>query len=396
MQSAIGLLGGSFNPIHIGHIAMAEAAVRALSLEQMILMPAGDPPHKPEGVADKWDRLAMARLACEGRFAVSAMEAERPGKTYTVDTLLALKEQFPGRPIVMLIGADTLREIAGWKDARRVFSLCTFAVFGRGDEAPGDVPFAVTTRMEAEIPDISATQIRTRVHAGLPLCGLVPPRVEDYIGQKRLYDPPKLLSREEMLERLSKTLSAKRFSHSLGVEQTMRKLAKRFGYDIERAALAGLLHDCAKNMPYEEMLAIIRETGLCVDDMRCASRELLHAPIGLQVARAAYGVTDPEILRTIYYHSTGHAPMEALDKLLCVADMSEPGRWISEAVGRVRKAAARDLDEAVIRTLQVKISHVRKQGKPLHPDTEAALRAVIARAHGRRQTRPDINGEGNA
>jgi len=375
-QPSIGLLGGSFNPIHFGHLAMAEAAVKALSLSTLIIMPAGDPPHKSTELADKYDRLEMVRLAAADRYAVSAMEVERPGKTYTVDTLDALAQAHPGSRIVMLIGADTLAEISGWREAARVFSLCRFAVFARDGLSLPAVPGADIIRLPDEVPDMSSSQIRARVGQGLSLDGFVPPLVSDYIGEKRLYGPPPRMPYPEMRAHLSAVLPQRRYMHTLGVERTMRKLAKRWPYNTERAALAGLLHDCAKGMSLGELRRTALDAGLHVDGGRMESRELLHAPVSAQVARAVYGVTDPDVLRAIWYHNTGAIPMHTLDKLLCVADMTEPSRRTNEKISRLRKLAMSDLDEAARETLRLKLAHVRQQGRRAHPDTEAAILTV--------------------
>ncbi|MCL1795933.1 MAG: nicotinate (nicotinamide) nucleotide adenylyltransferase [Clostridia bacterium] len=373
MQPSIGLLGGSFNPIHYGHLAMAEAAVRALSLSAMIIMPAGDPPHKSVGLADKYDRLQMARLAAGDLYAVSALEVERPGKTYTVDTLDALAKLYPGFSAAVLIGADTLTEISGWQDSARVFTLCRFVVFGRNGLPLPDVPGADIIRLPDIIPDISASQIRARVRRGQSLDGYVPPSVADYIGEKRLYDPPARMPYPEMRAHLSGVLPSKRYLHTLGVENTMRKLANHWQYNAERAALTGLLHDCAKGLSFDELRKTAAEAGLHIDSRRMESCELLHAPVGAQLARAVYGVTDPEILRSVWYHSTGACPMNDLDKLLCVADMTEPGRRANDQINRLRKLSMRDLDEAARETLALKLAHVAQQGKAAHPDTERAI-----------------------
>lgn len=358
-------------------MAMAKAAMESMALERMLIMPAGDPPHKLEGIASKEERMRMVELACKGTpFEPSALEIQREGKTYTVDTLKALSAQHPGASIVMLIGADTLREISGWRHAEQVFSLCTFAVFARDGLSLPEVPGARIVHMDAVIPDISSTVVRARIERGDSLDGYVPQAVIDYIGKKRLYNPPKRMPGRAMRDRLARTLPQRRYQHSLGVEQTMRMLAMRFGYNSEQAALAGLLHDCAKGMTLLEMQEVVEAAGMHVSADRLGSRELLHAPASAQLAKSIYGVTDPEVLRAIFYHNTGCVPMESLDKLLCVADMTEPNRRLNAEIASLRAVAGRDLDEAVCMTLRLKIEHVKRLGKWLHPETERALSAM--------------------
>jgi nicotinate-nucleotide adenylyltransferase len=376
MREAIGVLGGTFNPIHCGHLAMAEAAQEALHLTQTILMPAGDPPHKRKGLAKKRRRLQMVKLAAEGRFAVSDLEIERSGKTYTVDTLTALRAQHPDADLWMIIGADTLHEIKNWRDAPRVFTLCRFAVFARGGLSLPEVPGAQVTRIETPIPGISATEIRARVHRGASLSGLTPPEVIRYIGLNRLYDPPVRLSDKAMRARLKKDLSEARYRHVMGVEAAMRALARRWDYDEKRAALTALLHDCAKDLSLEAMLRLVDDNGEPTDPQRRTLRELLHAPAGAAMARAVYGVTDPDVLAAIAAHNTGRPHAGTLDKLLWLADMTEPGRKGRPWMATLRETAMKDINQAAYLAMRQKIAFIEADGKRVHPDTAAAYAAL--------------------
>lgn len=376
MRERIGLLGGSFNPIHFGHLEMAKAAQRALSLDRLIILPDGDPPHKAKGLAAKEDRLQMARLAAGDQFEVSSMEVDRPGKTYTVDTLEAILAESPETEVWMIMGADTLYDTPTWRRYPRVYELCRFAVFGRAGIPRQAVEDARVTWLDAEIKGLSATEIRRRVHEGKSIRGLTADAVIDYIGKKRLYDPPERMRRKEIVKRLRRDLPNGRFHHVMGVEETIKKLAERWGYDVKRARLAGLLHDCAKGMGLAEMQAFVDKMGEPVELARRGLPQLLHAPASATMARAVYGITDPDILRAIWYHNTGNTTPGLLDKLLWVADISEPGRKALEDVEAIRKVSCKDLDEAVRLTLGRKLAFVKMHGQGLHPDTVAALEAL--------------------
>ncbi len=376
MHETIGLLGGTFNPIHYGHLLMAEAALRELKLDRIILMPDGDPPHKNEDIAPKEDRLRMVKLAADGRFEVSAMEVDRPGKTYTVDTLEALHALHPDATFYVIIGADTLHEISRWRDAARVFTLCQFAAFAREGSPLVDIPGAEVVRLTSPIPEISATDIRQRVHRGYALEGLTPPVVADYIGACRLYDPPVQMSPKAIRKRLKDDLPSSRYRHVIGVADTIVALAKQHGYPEKRARLAGLLHDCAKAMSLDQMRATVDTYGVHVDPLRRQTRELLHAPASAAMARAVYGVTDPEILRAIWYHNTTRIGMSQLDKLLCLADMIEPSRKPQPWLPNLRLLAMQDLDAALLEMLRRKLAFIQLRGKDAHPDTAASLAAI--------------------
>ena len=185
----IGVLGGSFNPIHFGHLRLAEEAREALRLDRVLFIPALRRPHKPQhGLVDGRHRLAMVRLAIAGQpaFAVSDVELQRPGPSYTVDTLMTLRRQSGARArLFFLCGADTLQELKIWKDLDRVLQLCTFVVATR----PGYPwrPRRGLTRLTMTPLAISASDIRRRVAEQHSIRYLVPDAVERYIARHRLY-----------------------------------------------------------------------------------------------------------------------------------------------------------------------------------------------------------------
>lgn len=373
MRDGVALLGGSFDPIHEGHLAMARAAAAHPGVSRVVLMPDGDPPHKRPFASGR-DRLAMCRLAAGGEFDVSPMEIDRAGATYTVDTLEALRLENPCASLYVVIGEDTLAQLPTWRNAPRVYELCRFLVFSRGGTKPAPVPEgARVERLSAAIPGISSTVIRARVSRGQGLFGLVPPAVEDYIGAHRLYNPPPLLSEKQMRKRLRETLSASRMRHTEGVVETVRALAPRFEIDAEKAALAALLHDCAKGMTLPEMRRAADDLNMPVDSLRRQSTALLHAPVGAALARAVYGVTDPEILHAIRFHNTGCPGMSEMDKLLYVADMAEPGRKPYPGLSEIREAMQTDLDTAARLSMRRTLEYLNERGINPHPDTERAL-----------------------
>ena len=194
----IGLMGGSFNPIHCGHLNMGRAALESGLVEQVLFLPSGNPPHKRAGLEDKAHRLAMARLAVEGEagMEICTEEIDREGVIYTVDTLTILREKMPGCRFHYLIGADTLCVLHTWRRAEDVIRLCAFLVVMRPGEEEDKVLAAAErwramgadiSFLPARMMDISSTEIRARLEAGQRLCGLVPPKVEDYIQQNGLY-----------------------------------------------------------------------------------------------------------------------------------------------------------------------------------------------------------------
>ena len=194
----IGLMGGSFNPIHRGHIALARAALDSGKVERVLFLPTGNPPHKKEGLADKFDRLRMVELAVEHEagMAVCREEIDRDGVIYTVDTLAALKRKMPDCTLTYLIGADTLRALGTWRRVETVIERCKFLVMMREGETREEVIrlAGLWTQRGAQIDfldarkmDISSTQIREQIQKGLPFERLVPQAVADYIHEHGLY-----------------------------------------------------------------------------------------------------------------------------------------------------------------------------------------------------------------
>lgn len=173
---------------------------------------------------------------------------------------------------------------------------------------------------------------------------------------------------DEIRDKLKKALSQKRFKHSVGVMETAVKLASLYGVDEKKARLAGLLHDCAREMKAEEILKICDEKNIEIDNICAMQPKLLHGPVGTVVAREEYGIEDEEILSAIYCHTTGRKDMSALDKIIFLADYIEPGRDFS-GVEKVREAVFEDLDKGMVISLVTIIKHLVKKRELIQIDT---------------------------
>ena len=158
--------------------------------------------------------------------------------------------------------------------------------------------------------------------------------------------------------KLKKYLDEDRLWHTLGVMQMSASLAIRYDYPMERAQLAGLLHDCAKCIPAKKKLKICKENKIPVTDFEREHTFLLHAKVGAWVAREKYGMTDPEILSAITWHTTGKEDMTLLEKIVYVADYLEPKRDQAPNLGEIRKLAFIDLDRALLKILQDTLNYL--------------------------------------
>ncbi len=205
-----GVLGGTFNPIHLAHLRLGEVARESLGVERILFVPAGAPPLKPEAIAPAIDRLEMTRRATASNphFEVADLEVRRTGPSYTVDTLRTLSESSPSEPLWFILGSDALAEIDRWAEPAALFELANFAVVERpgwSDSLRALLPPTLATpfregphglihesgnelrRLEFDPLAISASDIRRRVAQRESIRYLVPDEVIDYIEKRQLY-----------------------------------------------------------------------------------------------------------------------------------------------------------------------------------------------------------------
>jgi nicotinate-nucleotide adenylyltransferase len=194
----LGIVGGTFDPIHLGHVAMAEAAADCAGLDQVVLLPASVPPHREAAVAPAEDRLAMTRIAVAGhpRLHVSDLELRRAGPSYTVDTLRTLARKRPGDELHLVLGWDAARDIRSWHQPDEVMRLGRLIVVSRpgypspttADLAAAGIDLARAVLCDVRTPDVDATDVRRMARADAGLEGLIHPGVEAYLRSRRLYD----------------------------------------------------------------------------------------------------------------------------------------------------------------------------------------------------------------
>jgi nicotinate-nucleotide adenylyltransferase len=190
----LGIFGGSFDPPHVGHLLVAEDACEELALDRLVFVPAARQPLKAgREVADAAHRLAMVRLLADGnpRFEVSAVEVERAGLSFTVETLTHFAAQYPAAERFFLVGADVMTTFAQWREPERVLQLARLVVLHRADAAPADVPAggdrAAIRQLSTRRIDVSSTEIRQRVRDGKPVRGFVTDNIAAYIARHDLY-----------------------------------------------------------------------------------------------------------------------------------------------------------------------------------------------------------------
>ncbi len=198
----IGVMGGTFNPVHIGHLILAEQVRDVERLDRVLFMPALVPPHKPAAadMASGEHRMQMVRLALAGNpfFEASDMELRRGGVSYTIDTISALRRQHPGDEFSFIIGGDSVPELASWYRVAELVNLCSFLIGERPGHAirweplekilPAATVNEMRTRVVCSVPvEVSSTDIRARIRSGRTIKYLVPQPVEDYLAEHGLY-----------------------------------------------------------------------------------------------------------------------------------------------------------------------------------------------------------------
>lgn len=383
-RERIGILDGTFDPIHQGHIQMALSALEACRLNLLYILPAGDEAFKP-CIAGSEDRWKMVVTACtqDGRLNPSRFEMDQPSPSYTVDTLLALKKKHPKAELFYILGTDGVMKLHRWPRLQDVFSLCTFLVCPRSGDTFLEDFLSEKDRLSAAgarfsfikmrpVP-ISSTEVRDNLAQGLPTPNLFSP-VREYCALKGLYG---MACREkraaEWIDRLFASQSPHRFAHSLSVAAYARRLARIHGLNQLKAEQAGLLHDCAKNMPLKEMRSIAVAQSLTDDPAILSSNALMHSLVGAWLARTEYGMDDPDVLEAIACHNTGRAGMSSLAMCVCLADSIEPMRQSYPLLEQIRVLSELSLERALLMSLESTAAFVRSRGKYLHPRTQETI-----------------------
>jgi len=387
----IGIYGGTFNPPHLGHMAAAKTAAQVLGLDKLVLIPAATPPHKqlPEGSPTAEQRLDMVRLMADnlnmpGVAQVSDIELRREGKSYTSDTLTAMKALYPDAELWLLMGTDMFLTLQNWHEPERIMELAGICAFGR-TEQDGEELFApqrdylqktfnakVTTITLPGLVDISSTQLREVLEAGQGeefLC----PAVYGYILMNGLYGTHADLKHLDLPELRACSYSmvrAKRIPHIMGTEEEAVRLAKRWGVDETMARRAAILHDCTKYLELDEQLALCAQYGVELDELERRAVKLLHSKTGACIAKHVFG-EDEQVYQAIFWHTTGKADMSMAEKVIYLADYIEPTRDF-DGVEPLRALAYEDIDKALLLGMEMTVEEMNQRGNPIHRNTQAA------------------------
>lgn len=388
MTRKIGILGGTFDPFHKGHFMLAKTAYEQFALDEVWIMPNGNPPHKREIQQTPLEiRSEMIRRAIDKVPYMVLCEHESSETSYhfTYQTLSEFQELYPEDQFYFIIGADSLWDFPTWRKPEVIAGLCTLLVACR-DEA-GILEIRQKIReleeryqakcliMNSPKVDAASSEIRQMVSEGKDVSCYVGEEVFAYLKQQKLYGAgEKGVSMVEydlkaLQKKMKEELSEDRFEHTLGVMYTAESLAMCYGADMTKAAVAGLLHDCAKCIPNTQKIKLCKKNGLEITPMEEKNPSLLHAKLGAYLAEKTYGVEDPEILSAIRWHTTGKPEMSLLDMIIYLADYIEPNRDKAPDLKKIRKLCFENIEEALYEVLEGTLGYLSKRPEMIDPMT---------------------------
>ena len=362
------IYGGSFDPPHRGHAALAAAALRQLRPSALYLVPGFRTPFKDLKPVPFADRKAMllASLSAAGlggrpEVKVSSFEAGLRQVVYTWETVAHFRRLHPGAPLYFLMGSDCLADFPKWRRTDLILREAALLVGMRPGHSISGLRGAPFTPLRGVFPRAASSDLRAPL-----FCGRSPrelqPAVLRVIKERGLY----LSSERELLRR---EITPARYRHSLSVASLAAELAPAAGLPAQLAAFAGLVHDCARDMAPAALVSYALRRAPRTPMLRTLIKEapvLLHAWAGAARAAELFGPLTPEIREAVELHATGAPGMGPLARLIYTCDLACPGRDFPQAA-MVRELARRDLDAAFRAANYVKLVYAFSGGGWVHP-----------------------------
>ncbi|MBO7156616.1 MAG: nicotinate (nicotinamide) nucleotide adenylyltransferase [Clostridia bacterium] len=355
----IALFGGAFDPLHKEHIRLIEMAKEVLGVDKVLLMPSYNPPHKNSLATPYEHRVNMLKLYAGETSKVFIDETEKSlnlEKSYAYIVLQKIKEKYPGDELYYVIGSDSLIKFETWAKPEVVASLVKIRVARRSldHDVEGyceklnalyegaDFKFLCDAKEESS----SELKLDLELKRYDRLNGRIYPKILDYIKNNNLYS-----NYGAIIDKLKAEQSDVLFNHSIRTAEFCVKNAWRVWESFDRAFVAGLLHDCAKERaPLKEL-----------KEYPTNSKSVAHQYDGATVAEAEYGITDEGVLDAIRYHTTAKPNFSKLGKLLYLADKLESGRNY-EGIEDLRKGVEQDFDKGFIAVLNNGVEYLNAKG----------------------------------
>lgn len=375
----LAILGGSFDPVHIGHLHLAETALGKLGYDRVILIPAFISPFKSGAEtcspADRLDMLA-ASIQADPRLGLDDCELRREGVSYTIDTIGDITARYrpTGKP-GLILGDDLAQHFSEWRRAEEIVEGADIIIARRLSAAPAAFPYPYKA-LDNDRIGVSSQEIRSRIREGEDWRYLVPQGARLIIQDRRLYgcggvpEAAPSWSLIAKVEEAAKTmLSPGRFLHSRNAAVLAWDICRRFGEDGTAAYLAGIAHDICKSRP--EVPAEAAGSG-------GKGGAALHGEAAAGFLAGHFGVEDPEILNAVRYHTTGAAGMGVAAKAVYIADKIEPSRRDVRPELRELDRYA-DLDSLFEAVLENTVAYLNAKAVELSPGTRRLLEAMRKR-----------------
>lgn len=396
----IAILGGSFNPVHLGHLFIADAVLESLDYERIVLIPAYRSPFKPteqgmEGTSR--DRLEMlaASIAGDPRLTVDDCEIRRQGISYTVDTIKDVIRRYAptGRP-GLIIGDDLAADFLKWHNSDEILALAD-VIIARRNHSKGFSCAFPHILVSNEIMGISSQTVRQRINEGKAWRYLVPQAAWAIIQDRRLYTHP-VYSAElapggqpdaerssppggqertflQTIVRLERTvreeLSLERFLHSRHTAVLCWDICRRFGIDPQQGYLAGIAHDLGKHLKDDDLLALAKSDGRPISRLERKKPTLLHGRATAVLLRKRYNIQNKDILEAVALHTEGGELMCPLAKIVYIADKVEFSREKIDPNLRSLCYTGGKLDDIFVAVLNQTVSWLRSNKIDLSQDT---------------------------
>lgn len=339
------VFGGSFDPVHKGHVALLRQAMKEIMPDVTHIVPAYQSPFKAKSPTPFRLRMKMLKQAFAkiGKNIVfDDYELQQGGKTYTYQLIHYLQKRYTHPEIYLLVGTDCLNDLHNWKNPQVIFDHATVVAGKRKGYNENPATFKHVF-LKGVFPRLSSSRVRAHILACGDIPATVPAAIAPIIRQNNLYG----LAIHDWLKT---HLKPNRYQHSKNVAEMAAALSDIYDVNVEKAVQAGILHDAGKGLSNEELIACCRKHRIRVpffEDICLQEPSLLHSFVSAWLARKEFAVKDRFILRAIAEHTLGSLQMSTLSKILFVADISSKDRKYKDAF-YIRNLAMQDLDKALL------------------------------------------------
>lgn len=377
----LGVLGGSFNPVHLGHLFLADKAISALQLDRIILIPAYRSPFKLDAKdmeTSAEDRLQMlaAAVCADSRIAIDDCEIRREGVSYTVDTLEDIIARYlPDGKLSLVIGDDLAGDFLNWKDSKKILRLADIVIARRTNTGKINYPFPHKI-LDNEVINISSQAVRQKIEEKSGWRSLVPSKVRAVIEDKRLYGFCGDKRRDETVssalimnieEEARGAISAARFLHSRNTALLSHDLCLRFGLDPMAGYLAGIAHDLCKQLDSKKILKLVKSDGMEISALEKDKPNLLHGRAAAVLLEERFSIHNKDILEAVAVHTSGSENMGLLAKVIYIADKAEVSRNIDPALRKM--CYEENLDNIFYAVLRKTVSKLQSRKMDLSEGT---------------------------